>query len=148
VDGVCWRGHALPCLQNLCLEDLCSCDGFPFDELFENLSSAPPILEEDGPIFLPDLQSLTISGYEISVWPSILRLFSLPHRKLLSLEVNELGEIEIDKNTLRDILRLVDEGINFRISGGRGRVDYLPVLKESLRGEGPSEESEVVDHAL
>ena len=139
--------NAVPCVQNLCLQVLCSCNEFSFHELFENLSSSPPILE-DGPRFLPDLRSLTISGYEISVWPSIPRLFSFPRWKLLRLEVNELEGIMIDTDTLRKVLCLVDEGINFQVSGGRGRVDYLPALKESLRREGPSEEPELVDHTL
>ena len=74
------------------------------------------------------------------MWPSIPHLFSLPRRKLLRLEVIELEEIMIDTDTLRKVVRLVDEGINFHVSGGWGRVDYLPELKKSLRGEGPSEE--------
>jgi hypothetical protein len=118
-------------------------------ELFEDLSSSPPISVGNVPRFLPNLQSLTIFGSQISMWTAIPRLFSWPHRKLLHLEVNKLDSaIEIDNDTLRTILRLVDEGINIRIFGGRRRVDYLQESKKHLHESGPSEGSEVVDHAL
>ena len=101
-----------------------------FKFLFEFAS--PPILVGDSPGFLPSLRSLRICASELSFGGCIPRLFSSPHRKrlLVRLEVINPGEIEIDKGTLRTILRLVDDGFNIRIIGGRKDVDYLQQVKE------------------
>jgi hypothetical protein len=117
--------NGVPCLQYLHLIFCCITDASVIHELFEMLSSSPAILVGDIPGFLPSLQSLTISAWGISTWEFIPLLFTSPHRKLLHLEVNKDSAIEIDNDTLRTILRLVDEGINIRIFAGRRRVDYL-----------------------
>lgn len=62
--------------------------------------------------FLPNFQPLTIFAF-----------LTWPHRKLRHLEVN--SAIEIDNDTSRTILRLVDKGINIRIIAGWRHVDYL-----------------------
>ena len=124
--------NAAPWLQNLRLS-VCSPDNAPvIRELFEHLYSSPPSIG-DIPGVLPSLQSLTISGREISIWGCIPHLFSSPHRKLLRLEVNEQGacEIDIDNDTFRTIVRLVDEGFNIRIH--LAGLDYLQRLKEKSR---------------
>ena len=122
--------NAVPWLQNLRL-GVCSPANAPdIRELFEHLSSSPPSIG-DIPGVLPSLQSLTISGYKISIWGCILHLFSSPHRKLLRLEVNEKDEIDIDIDTFRTIVRLVDEGFNIRIHWAE--LDYLQRFKEKSR---------------
>lgn len=63
----------------------------------------------------------------------IPRLFNSPHRKLLRLEINKRGKIQID--ILRKIPRLIDEGFNVRIIGSSGDVDFQQV-KESSGKEG------------
>ena len=123
-----------PCLENLYLKFPCpeSVDTSIIHELFEHVSSSPgpPLLEGDVPGFLPNLQSLTIVAYQTSMWAAILRVFSRPHRKLLRLEVKDIHSVaEIDNDTLRTILRLVDEGFNIRILGDHDE-DYLEPFKD------------------
>jgi hypothetical protein len=125
---------AVPSLQDLHLNLWCTENAFVIRELFEDLSSSPPVLE-DGPGFLPSLQSLTISDPGIFIWECIPCLFSSPHRKLLRLEIiNTTSKIEID--TLRQISRLIDEGFNIRIIGRHGDVHDLQQVKGSSGEEG------------
>jgi hypothetical protein len=116
-------------------------------ELFEHLSLSPPI--GDIAEFLPSLQSLTISTWKISIWECIPYFFSSPHRTLLSLEVIKRGAKNIDNDTLRTILRLVDEGFNIRIFGGWEGLDYLQKFKgKSREGDLSQILDAVVDHTL
>jgi hypothetical protein len=122
--------NAVPWLQNLRL-DLWSATNAPvFRELLEHLSSSPPSIG-DIPGFLPGLQSLTVYGCDIPIWGCIPHLFSLPHRKLLCLDVNTPGKIDIDIDTFRTIVRLVDEGFNIRIHWLE--MDHLRQFKEKSR---------------
>jgi len=76
-------------------------------------------------------------------------VFSWPYRELLRLEVKDIHfGVEIDNDTLRTILRLVNEGFNIRISGGHGNEDYLEPSRRQLRTIGPSERPEIVDRVL
>lgn len=109
--------NAVPSLQILHLNFCCAANGPVIRELFEHLFSSMPIGDISG--FLPTLRCLTISGWKISIWECTPCLFSSPHRKLLRLEVNKRSDIKIEKDTLRTILRLVDEGFNIRIFEGR-----------------------------
>ena len=152
IDGPCERPNlklldATPCLQHLHLEFYYSFSAPIIHDLFERLSSSPPLLEGNVPGFLPDLQSLTISARGISMWSCIPRLFSWPHRKFLRLEVKRVDDkIEIDNDTLRKILRLVDDGASIRILGWNR--DYLQQFKESSHEAGLSQVLNVVDHAV
>ena len=123
---------AVPFLQDLHLDFWCKDNASIIRELFEDLSSSAPVLG-DGPGFLPSLQSLTICNSGIFIWECISRLFNSPHRKLLRLEINKRGKIQID--ILRKIPRLIDEGFNVRIIGSSGDVDFQQV-KESSGKEG------------
>ena len=58
---------AIPCLQNLYLDIWCLCIASIIHELFEALSSSPPILVGNIPGFLPNLQSLIIFSPRISM---------------------------------------------------------------------------------
>jgi hypothetical protein len=140
--------NAVPCLQHLHLQICCIANACVIHELFEMLSesSLPPILVGDIPGFLPSLQSLTIYTSGMSFWECIPRLFSSPHRKRLRLEVIKLS-IEIDKDTLRTILRLVDDGANIRILEGLGRLDYLQQFRGNSREANIYQVPDVVDHA-
>jgi len=140
---------AVPCLQCLCLNLFYTNDASIVHELFEYLSLSPPILVDNVPGFLPNLQSLTIFAWGMSLWASIPRLFSWPHRKLLRLEVNEMYHVtRIDSDTLHRILSLVDEGINIRILEGLRKMDYLQEFKETFREAYLSEAPEVFGRAL
>jgi hypothetical protein len=122
--------NAVPWLQNLQLGVQSIANAPVIRELFEHLYSSPPSIG-DIPGVLPSLQSLTISGCKISIWGCIPHLFSSPHRKLLRLEVNERNEIDIDNDTFRTIVRLVDEGFNIRIHWAG--LDYLQRFEEKSR---------------
>jgi len=135
IDGPCERPNlklldATPRLQHLHLEFYYSFSAPIIHDIFERLSSSPPLLEGNVPGFLPDLQTLTVSARGLSMWACIPRLFSWPHRKFLRLEVKRVDDkIEIDNDTLRKILRLVDDGASIRILGWNR--DYLQQFKES-----------------
>ena len=142
-----------PCLQNLDLSFWHTSSAFIMiiHDLFEHLSSSPPLAEGDIPGFLPDLQSLTISIGGTSMLPCIPRLFSWPHRKRLHLKVNKVdGGIEMDNDTLRKILRLVDDGADIRIlqRWDIRSPDYLQQFKETSPEGDLSQVLNVVDHAL
>ncbi|KIM48511.1 hypothetical protein M413DRAFT_80310 [Hebeloma cylindrosporum] len=129
---------AVPHLENLYLDFCCSYNDATIQELFDNLCSSPSV--GGTPEFLPVLQSLTIYGWGISIWECIPLLFGSPHRKYLRLETNKTSKDDIDKDVLRKILLLVEDGASIRIS--RGDVDYLQQFKESPKVLGD------VDHAL
>ena len=126
--------NAVPCLQHLHLKFYCIVNACVIRELFETLSepSLPPVLVGNGPGFLPSLQSLTIDTSAPCFWECIPRLFSLPHRKRLRLVINK-PSIEINKATLRAILRLVDDGANIRIFASMGNLDYLQQFRGNSR---------------
>jgi hypothetical protein len=133
---------AVPSLQNLQLDFWCAGNTFVIRGIFEDLSSSPPILGDD-PGFFPSLQSWTISTREIFGGECIPPFFTPPHRKLLRLEINKTGEIEMD--TLHKIIRLFFEGFDIRIIGGRGDVDYLQQFTKTLH---EANELEFLDRAL
>lgn len=91
---------------------------------------------------------MTISGWKIFIWGCIPRLFSSPHRKLLCLEVNKRGAIEIDNDGLRTILRLAEEGFNIRIFRVWMDLDDLQQFKGGSREVDLSQILDVADHAL
>ena len=140
---------AVPCLQHLHLEMCCIANACVIHELFEMLSesSSPSIPVGDAPGYLPSLQSLTICASGTSFWECIPRLFSSPHRKYLRLEVIK-ASIEIDKDTLRTILHLVDDGADIHILTDMGNLDYLQQFRGNSREANISQISDVVDHAL
>ena len=96
---------------------------FIMDDLFLQLSSSPPILEGGTPGLLPNLQSLTLysgEGYKFDCIPDI---FSWPHRKILSLKVDGSRPINLDKDTLRKISKLIDQEFKIRIL--RDEISYF-----------------------
>jgi len=106
--------YAVPCLQNLKLDFSPSGRTSFADYLLQQLTFSVPISEGSISGFLPQLQSLTLSVWQVSMWRCIPRIFIQPHRKNLSLEVNNC-EIEIDDDTLAKILQLINQGVNIRL---------------------------------
>jgi hypothetical protein len=111
--------NAVPHLQTLKLEIYGSHPGsFAIvSDLLQALSSSPPTLVGGIPGFLPHLQSLNLSFIFRggSIWGDIPHIYSWPHRKILSLEVNTNIEQGIEVDPLAKILRLIDEGLDIRI---------------------------------
>jgi hypothetical protein len=116
----------VPCLQTLRLEFWCP--SF-MDDFLQRLSLSLPVAGNI-PGFLPRLQSLVLFSREVSLWSCIPHIYSWPHRKLLSLEIDTDLTILIDDDTLHKILHLINEGINIRILE-RGE-DYLRQFKQGI----------------
>ena len=82
---------------------------FVMDDLFLQLSSSPPVLEGGAPGLLPDLQSLKLYSAEGYMFDCIPDIFSWPHRKMLSLQVDGSRKIVLDKDTSHKISNLIDQ---------------------------------------
>ncbi|KIM36935.1 hypothetical protein M413DRAFT_31329 [Hebeloma cylindrosporum] len=110
--------NALPDLRTLKVEIYYS----PFrslviSDLLETLSSSPPTLAGGIPGFLPHLQYLNLSFIDGagSIWGNIPQIYSWPHRKILSREVNANIDLGIEVDVLAKILRLIDQGLDICI---------------------------------
>ena len=88
---------------------------FIMDDLFIQLSSSPPVLEGGSPGLLPDLQSLKLYSGEGYMFDCILDLFSWPHRKTLSFQVDGSRNIVLGDDTSHKISDLIDQGFKIRI---------------------------------
>ncbi|KIM38133.1 hypothetical protein M413DRAFT_246699 [Hebeloma cylindrosporum] len=123
VEGLKNLLNAVPCLQRLSLE-WTMYDAEDPDDLLQELSSSPPILAVGTPGFLPHLQPLTLSLCHISKWEYIPRIYTWPHRKLLSIEISAY-ETAIDDDTHIKISQLIDQGANIRIlADGKDYFSY------------------------
>lgn len=112
--------NAVPNLQRLYLH-WNEGDGLAIvDNLLQQLSSSAPIVERGTPEFLPHLESLTLHLRTLDfrspagAGRHIPYIYSLPHRKLLSLELS-LMDIKSDDHASTKISKLIDEGGNIRI---------------------------------
>jgi len=123
--------NAIPSVQTLQLEFVSNFCVHFIDHLLQRLSSSLPVLAGNKPGFLPQLQSLVIFSQGVSMWHCIPQIYSWPHRKLLSLEVDTIPTVLIDDDTLHKILQLIDDGINIRIFSDR--QDYLEQFKQGSR---------------
>ncbi|KIM35611.1 hypothetical protein M413DRAFT_32372 [Hebeloma cylindrosporum] len=89
---------------------------FIMDDLFIQLSSSPPVLEDGAtPGLLLNLRSLKLysgEGYKFDCIPDI---FSWPHRKMLHLLVDGSRPVVLDDDTTRKVTSLVAQGRKIRI---------------------------------
>ena len=117
--------HAVPNLQDLRCEFFLKYPSYsyclyPMADIFNVLSRIPGLLS--------NLQSLVIyshcsTGIFDHVWEYIPKIFSQPHRKLLTLMFEVTDRLHVYRKDLDTVLKLVDEGFDIRIfECGR---DYL-----------------------
>ena len=85
---------------------------FVMDDLFIQLSLSPPALEGGAPGLLPDLQLYSGEGYMFDCIPDI---FSWPHRKTLSLQVEGSRKMVVNDDISHKISKLINQGFKIRI---------------------------------
>ena len=88
---------------------------FIMDDLFIQLSSSPPVLEGGAPGLLPDLKSLKLYFGEGYMFDCIPDIFSWPHRRLLSLQVDGSRKMVFNDDILHKIPKLINQGFKIRI---------------------------------
>ena len=86
------------------------------DNILERISepTLPPTQIGHTSGFLSNLQSLQLSGHELSAWACIPLIFRLPHRKLLRLDII-MHLVTIGDDVLGELAQLVDQGIKLNI---------------------------------
>ncbi|KIM43004.1 hypothetical protein M413DRAFT_443818 [Hebeloma cylindrosporum] len=109
--------NAVPYLEKLRLDllDEGPKTAFIMDDLFTQLSSSPPSVEGDVGGLLPNLRTLELYSGEGYMFECIPEIFSLPHRKMLSLKVDGRRSVVLDDETLEKISNLIEEGFEIRI---------------------------------
>ena len=117
--------QAAPCLQHLSVHFYNSATPV-MDNILERISESALPQIQTGPTsgFLSDLQSLQLTGHELSAWACIPLIFRLPHRKLLDLYIS-MHFVTIGDDVLGELVQLVGQGIKLRIydrANNRARI--------------------------